>query len=1190
MDISIFLFYISIFYLLLKILSCLPDYMYPHSINLINGNILIIHSNGIIIYDSSLKNEIKNVSNQNGLITKDILSKIEICRFSVEDNGYIIALINQTIYIFDWEGNLKNKSKNYEDKIIGQYYTLIPIQKNNNEYIYMLGFNDKIKINLIFFNYKDSSNEIIKEIYLSLSDIYSGCDLSSRQIEEYGLSCQVMSKTIKNDYIVCFIAIKQPLELFQFFINPNNFSVIKSPNPKNFENKGNPIKVIKSVVSSDKKKSLICFSYPQPPSFCTIYSIDYNNFSDVKNYDVKCGDLYNKFHLYYMRETGQFLFFCDYNNEFTLAILDKDFSKIDQLYVNDINNIASIFFIYSYNLSNYYGISSGSNKCYFKGFELNQTKKISPIETIFYLTEQYKSEPITTDLIYNLNVFSTNPTLISTTEEISDSSEINHDKNLSTTYIYTSDSHSATFDSTFLKTKIDTDLIFDSTFSVSYSTSLNNEVIETISIIKDVILFSPEIERLTITKDELMNEIPSMMDKIKIGKIYKKIGYDYNVLIYPTNSTFLSSTTHVNFTECEEILRNHYGLPESSIITFLQIEIENDNSNSLINQVEYQVYDQNKTELDLSLCKDINIQVFHSIKNNSNINFDSANNFKKSGVDVFNLNDSFFNDICEPYSDSNNDIILEDRIKYIYQNYSLCEEGCIYDKVDFENMTIICDCKVKENITTSLKPIHLEHTEGSSTNFDVIKCYKLVFSFKDKFNNIGFWILGTLVIVHFPILFFYFYKGIKPVKEYIIKQMKEYGYIKKNKTKNNNIKNKSKVKGKKDKKIDAPPLRKNINKKGKFTIRNVKFIDNSSSINIIKSTNKNMIQGGMDRTIIGKLNDKKFIKESRKSKSNNKKKCKMITTKIKKSKTNSKDKTKWSTKKSKKAKNITFLQTQGALDNTSKKNKNKNLNKFILMNMDLNLSSHENYIPPESNIILNNYTFKEALKYDKRELCVIFYIFALSKQIIFHTFLYRSPIELFPLRLCLFIFIISSDLALNALFYFNDNISKKYRYAKNLFLFTFSENITVVFLSTLVGFVLLTFLAKLSNSTNAIREVFMKEEERIKAVKNYTITEKRKKEILKEIDEILEKYKKKVVFLIIIEFILVIFFWYFVTAFCHVYKSTQISWLFDSFLSILSRAILELLISLGLAKLYMMSITGEIHCLYKFVMFLYNFG
>ena len=78
---------------------------------------------------------------------------------------------------------------------------------------------------------------------------------------------------------------------------------------------------------------------------------------------------------------------------------------------------------------------------------------------------------------------------------------------------------------------------------------------------------------------------------------------------------------------------------------------------NLINQVEYQAYDNNKKPLDLSLCKDVDIQIFYSIKNNSLIDFDSANSFKKNGIDIFNLNDSFFNDICEPYSDSDNDVI-----------------------------------------------------------------------------------------------------------------------------------------------------------------------------------------------------------------------------------------------------------------------------------------------------------------------------------------------------------------------------------------------------------------------------------------------------------------------------------------------------------------------------------------------------
>ena len=260
-----------------------------------------------------------------------------------------------------------------------------------------------------------------------------------------------------------------------------------------------------------------------------------------------------------------------------------------------------------------------------------------------------------------------------------------------------------------------------------------------------------------------------------------------------------------------------------------------------------------------------------------------------------------------------------------------------------------------------------------------------------------------------------------------------------------------------------------------------------------------------------------------------------------------------------------------------------------LINININNIKRE-VIPRNSNHILNIYTFEEAIKYDMRSVCAIFYIFLLSKQAVFHAFLFRSPLELFTLRFCLLIFIISSDLGLNAFFYLDDKISKKYRYAKNLFLFTFNNNITIIILSTFIGFVFITLFTNLSNSTNKIREVFREIEEKIKNDKKFKVTEERKKDIIKEIEEILKKYKIKVIILVIIEVLLMLFFWYYVTAFCHVYSSTQISWLLDSFLSMLSRLFLEIIFSLGFAKLYRIAVEANTHCLYKIVLFFYNFA
>ena len=136
----------------------------------------------------------------------------------------------------------------------------------------------------------------------------------------------------------------------------------------------------------------------------------------------------------------------------------------------------------------------------------------------------------------------------------------------------------------------------------------------------------------------------------------------------------------------------------------------------------------------------------------------------------------------------------------------------------------------------------------------------------------------------------------------------------------------------------------------------------------------------------------------------------------------------------------------------------------------------------------------------------------------------------------------------------------------------------------------MTLFTNLSNSTNSIRDIFRKEEEKIKNNKNYKVSEKRKAEILEEIKMILKKHKIKVLILIIIEVSLILFFWYYVTVFCHIYTNTQLSWLLDSFLSILSRLVIIMLLSLGFAKLYRMAVEANTHCIYKFVLFFYSFG
>ena len=181
------------------------------------------------------------------------------------------------------------------------------------------------------------------------------------------------------------------------------------------------------------------------------------------------------------------------------------------------------------------------------------------------------------------------------------------------------------------------------------------------------------------------------------------------------------------------------------------------------------------------------------------------------------------------------------------------------------------------------------------------------------------------------------------------------------------------------------------------------------------------------------------------------------------------------------------------------------------------------------------------------------------------------------------------DLAFNALFYFNQNISDKYHYkGDNLFLFTIANNFIISFISTLSTFILVYSFNFLINSKDKLMNIFQKSENNLKNDNKFIIKSKRK--IYEELNIVFKILKIKIAIYIILEFLIFLFFFYYIIAFCEVYKETQIDWIIDatisSFLSILE----ELFISLIIAILYKISITYKLKILYNLVLFIYGLG
>ena len=351
------------------------------------------------------------------------------------------------------------------------------------------------------------------------------------------------------------------------------------------------------------------------------------------------------------------------------------------------------------------------------------------------------------------------------------------------------------------------------------STTILSTQIAAVSIEEDIISV-----KINTTTEELKQYLDELMTIIEIKKNYKIYGNDYNITIDPINTV-----NNIDLLICEKILRKKYNISPNEILTILQIRIDKNNEMSLTNQVEYAIYNNKRDKLDLSYCEDVRIKVIYDIKNEDLLNKTNIEYYSELGIDIFDIHDSFFNDLCYPYSILNSDIILKDRVLDIYQNYSLCDKGCQYESIDIEGLTIACYCEVKTEISTEIsEPVFEEAIKNTfkDSNFGVLRCYNLVFNLNNKSDNIGFFIILFFIICHIICYIIYFISGIKSIVDFVYKEMINNNYIAK-------VSNPKRKKSSKDtcifeenklkrNNIYIPSLKNNKNEKEKFTKRKKK--------------------------------------------------------------------------------------------------------------------------------------------------------------------------------------------------------------------------------------------------------------------------------------------------------------------------------------------------------------------------------
>ena len=167
------------------------------------------------------------------------------------------------------------------------------------------------------------------------------------------------------------------------------------------------------------------------------------------------------------------------------------------------------------------------------------------------------------------------------------------------------------------------------------------------------------------------------MENIGIDGIYEIYGEDYNILIRPTNASIDKYKT-IYLGDCEDKLRDINNISSSSILTALQMDIYNKNDYSLINDIKYAIFNDNKVELDLSVCKNIKKEIDQlkiSIINEKYKNY--FNNIIKSNNTITNK-DKIIENIKKELINGSLFIFIENTIEKEKEDLIFEENNIIY--------------------------------------------------------------------------------------------------------------------------------------------------------------------------------------------------------------------------------------------------------------------------------------------------------------------------------------------------------------------------------------------------------------------------------------------------------------------------------------------------------------------------------
>ena len=452
---------------------------------------------------------------------------------------------------------------------------------------------------------------------------------------------------------------------------------------------------------------------------------------------------------------------------------------------------------------------------------------------------------------------------------------------------------------------------------------------------------------------------------------------------------------------CETILKRENNISENDSLIFIKNEIKSNKVSE--RNVHIDVYNPNtRDKLNLSLCEEIPVNIYLPMELSIGTK-QLYDKMKKSGYDLFNINDPFYQDVCTPFDSSNGtDILLTDRIDYIYYNEDTkCQSNCLYTQYTMETKYISCSCSINEEVNNehkksdkfNPKKIYESFYEVLKySNYDIIKCYKIILNIKVITINLGSLIVILYFICYLICLFIFIFRGIIPIRiklrNNLYKEQKNFNlYIKFNINK-----------------LLYPPIKKKQNpkfnfKKGIQNRNKIIFNKNIIQLNINRNSNFDYIKNinsysSSSFNAVGKLPYEKY--------------------------------------------------NDPKINGTIKSNNRLNEKK-----LKIEYSDYE----------LNELEYERAIKLDKRTLCQLYCAILKREHLIIFTFFNCDDYNLLSVKVSRCIFLMVGDMALNVFFFSDDSMHKLFlTYGK----YDFIQQIPQITYSTIISQIIEVFLCYLS--------------------------------------------------------------------------------------------------------------------------------